>query len=204
MQRGERSEVWGGRLHPGAWCHAGGRSFFAPAYGSTLFVWSVDCRRHARTIDSHPQKRSQRRRGWASPFKIAEGAGSARPPTHAAAIRGRSGRRTQGRHDRRATEERWPERTRRPPPTPRREWPRGAIGVRGTSRQSRPSRPSDRPTNHQRASGGATRARCPFDPIRRSRKRHLISTGRAAAVDCRTAGLPSFGAAAGRRGYSPR
>ena len=120
-----------------------------------------------RTFDSNPQKRSKRRRGWASPFKIAEGAGSARPPTHAGAIRGRSGRRTQGRNDRRATKERWPERTRRPPPTRRREWPRGAIGVRGTSRQSRPSRPSDRPTNHLRASDGATRARCPFQLIPR-------------------------------------
>lgn len=47
-----------------------------------------------------PSKWSKRRRGWASPFKIAEGAGSARPPTHAGAIRGRSGDR-RGRDDRR-------------------------------------------------------------------------------------------------------
>lgn len=52
------------------------------------------------------------------------------PPTHAAAIRGRGGRRTQGRNDRRATKERWPERMRRTPPTQRREPERGTSGDR--------------------------------------------------------------------------
>ena len=33
------------------------------------------------------------------------------------------------------------------------------LGVRGTSRQRRASRPSDRPANNQRPSGGATRAK---------------------------------------------
>ena len=47
------------------------------------------------------------------------------------------------------------------------------------------------PTAYQRASRGATRARCP-PLIRRQPHSHLISTGRDTAVDCRTAGLPSI------------
>lgn len=72
--------------------------------------------------------------------------------------------------------------TRRPPPRPRRERPRGAIW-RGSeaSRQSRPSRPSDRPTNtHARAE-----ARClPQGACDRRQ--------RAAAVECRTALMLAF------------
>ena len=72
--------------------------------------------------------------------------------------------------------------TRRPPPRPRRERPRGAIW-RGSeaSRQSRPSRPSDRPPN----TNARAEARClPQGACDRRQ--------RAAAVECRTAWVLAF------------
>ncbi|MCG8403777.1 MAG: hypothetical protein MI923_01135 [Phycisphaerales bacterium] len=59
------------------------------------------------------------------------------------------------------------------------------------SRQRRPSRPSDRPTNHQRASGGAMPAGA---LLFTSAKPHdaPISRQRAVAAGCRTAGWSSI------------
>jgi hypothetical protein len=59
----------------------------------------------ARTFASHPHQWSKRRRGRAPSKNITpQGAHSgAATPAHTAAQRGRSGRRTRGRHDRRAT-----------------------------------------------------------------------------------------------------
>ena len=174
-------------------------------------VWSVDCRWSFRTFDSHPKEPGKRRRGCGSPQKHSPKALERRRTPHPRrSVRARAGAewrswarilaatrygtKRKGLRPRPA----WGGTTkttlgagdggsgRRAVPTRRREWLKFCTMWRGTSRSGRPQaqRPPHEPPARERRRDPCE-VPIPFVP--RSRKRHLISTARAAAVDCRTA-----------------
>jgi hypothetical protein len=171
--------------HPGAWCRVRRPERSMPCLRQQAFQLARRSLWPARTFASHPQKWSKRRRGRASlKNNTPQGAGSgAATPAHAAAQGGRSGRRTQGRHDRRATQGALAGED----ATTVDDTAKGAAGGRSDVAKcneppSAGRKTSDRGPNHPRTSGGAACA---------SKRGTSESRRRAAAVACSQTGWPS-------------